>query len=121
MSKIVFALSSSQSDIRKRRVLRMYDFASHLKKSRAKYLREKISVIKCFLFVEEKKSKFLFLSLKFCDGRKSVGLTSHRGLSTLTKYHCEAVGLHEFLHNSGICSFMHYFSYKIGLCFALFM
>ena len=67
-----------------------------------------------------KKSKFLFLSLKFCYGRNSVGLTSHRGLSTLTKYHWEAASLQEFSHHSDISSFMFYFSYKIGPCFAFF-
>jgi hypothetical protein len=32
----------------------------------------------------------------------------------------EAVGLQIFFHHSDICTFMHYFLYEIGLCFAFF-
>ena len=42
-----------------------------------------------------------------------VMLHYHSGLSTLTKCHCEAVGLYEFYHHSDI----HYFSYKICIFF----
>ena len=43
----------------------------------------------------------------------------HRGLSTLAKYHIEAMGLQIFF-SSFRYTFMHYFLYKIGLCFAFF-
>ena len=42
-----------------------------------------------------------------------VMLHYHSGVSTLTKYHFEAVGLYEFYHHSDI----HYFSYKICIFF----
>ena len=73
--------------------------------SRMQYVEIPIILIHCKNFVcsrEFIQSKIYSKLITYIC--KYIRMTSYSGLSTLTKYHDEGMGLHEFFHHSGIVS-----------------